>query len=273
MHIILQKENNGWAHKTLIAVLLSGFVTTALNACGDIATNLPPVKFGLVVSLPGGLLAQEMAANLKGIGTNILTEWCANIMFLIADTAIVWRAWALWAENRLIKWMLLIILLADIGGLFCVNIADAIVDTKAEFNLNFNVFTLDWLSTALNLTVNIMATLLIAYRAWTYHQSTCGILHNKTTQVEAILLLMVESGAIFGVIQVINMIFAVLEIHTARFSPVNYADTFLAALYINSAAFNPVALVILTQTGNSYEHSFHLEDVPSLEINSDSNIS
>ena len=46
------------------------------------------------------------------------TDTKSHIQILIADMAIVWRAWALWTENRLIKWSLLIILLADIGSLF-----------------------------------------------------------------------------------------------------------------------------------------------------------
>ncbi|KAE9400045.1 hypothetical protein BT96DRAFT_975543 [Gymnopus androsaceus JB14] len=118
----------------------------------------------------------------------------------MADMAIVWRAWALWAENKLITWTLLIILLADIG----VNIADVIVNCKAELNFNNNAVTSDWISTVLNLAVNIVATLLIAHRAWTHHQSTHGILRNKKAQVEAILLLMIESGAVFGVVQCLS---------------------------------------------------------------------
>ncbi|KAE9400180.1 hypothetical protein BT96DRAFT_654573 [Gymnopus androsaceus JB14] len=160
--------------------------------------------------------------------------------------------------------MLLIILLADIG----VNIADPVADTKSQLNFNKNALNLDWLSTALNLTVNVVATLLIAYRAWTYHQSTCAILRNKKTQVEAILLLMVESGAIFGVVQVTNITFNALNIQAAYLSPIYNAGYFFVNLYTYSAALNPVALVILIQTGNAHEHSFHLEDVTTLEIDS-----
>ncbi|KAE9402023.1 hypothetical protein BT96DRAFT_918499 [Gymnopus androsaceus JB14] len=219
---------------------------------------------GLVTSLPGGLMTQEMAANLELSVIEILDDWSANISFLIADIAIVWRAWVLWGENQLMRWMILIMLLLDIG----IGIADSVSDTKATINLNNNAVTLDSLSTALNLTVNIVATLLIAYRAWTHHQSNRAISRNKKTQVEAILLLMVESGAIFGVVQVTYIISSALDIHAAGLSPINIANSFLEALYLYSAALNPVALVILIQTGNTYEHSFHLEDVTSLEINS-----
>ncbi|KAE9389121.1 hypothetical protein BT96DRAFT_980807 [Gymnopus androsaceus JB14] len=269
MHIISQKENNGWAHKALIVLFLAGFGVSALVTCANITTNLFLVKFALVVPLPGGLIAQGIAANSKVIATEILEVWSENFIFLIADAAIVWRALALWAENGLIKWTVLIILLVDIG----VNISDAIVDTKGAINLINNAVALDWASIALGLTVNIVATLLIAYRAWMHHQSTHAILHHKKTKVESILSLMVESGAIFGVVQVINIVFNLLDSHAADLSPVDNASAFVDALNIYSAALNPVALIILIQTGNTYEHSFHLEDVPSLEMDSGPNLS
>ncbi|KAE9392238.1 hypothetical protein BT96DRAFT_1057800 [Gymnopus androsaceus JB14] len=210
MRIILQKDNNRWGHKALIALLLVGFVMVALYTCANIANNLVLVKSGLVMSLAGGLIAHEMAANLKSNVTNIIAYWSSTANFLIADITIAWRAWVLSVENRLIRWTLLVILLLDIGinaadtrHPLGVNIADDIADTKVKLGLvieNKDV-TLDWVSTVLNLTVNIVGTSLIGCRAWIYHKSTYAILRNKKTQVEAILLLMVESGAIFGMIQ------------------------------------------------------------------------
>ncbi|KAE9392171.1 hypothetical protein BT96DRAFT_924863 [Gymnopus androsaceus JB14] len=264
MSIILQKENNGWAHKGLIALLLAGFAMLTLTTCASFASNLILVQSGFVVSLSGGLIAEEMAANLKSNVPDILSTWSSTTNALLADIAIVWRAWALFGENRLIRWTIMILLLLDIG----VNIADDIAATRFTFDsvvINNNI-TLDWVSTVLNLTVNIVGTSLIGYRAWTHHKSIHAISRNSKTQVEKILQLIVESGAIFGVIQATNIIFSALDIHAAGFSPVFNAGFFLDGLYIYSAALSPVMLVILIQTGNTYEHSFHLEDVPSLEI-------
>lgn len=71
----------------------------------------------------------------------------------------------------------------------------------------------------INLTVNTIATLLIIYRAWytpsssnqviithsksrAHHKSVQSIARSRRTQVEAILLLIIESGAVFAAIQV-----------------------------------------------------------------------
>ncbi|KAE9389722.1 hypothetical protein BT96DRAFT_926399 [Gymnopus androsaceus JB14] len=82
------------------------------------------------------------------------------------------------------------------------------------------------------------------------------------TQVEAILLLFIESGALFALIQLSNVIIDALDtIHGANDSIYN-ARLFLETIYIYSAAMNPGALVVLVHTGNTYEQSFHLEDGP-----------
>ncbi|KAE9388961.1 hypothetical protein BT96DRAFT_1071837 [Gymnopus androsaceus JB14] len=213
--------------------------------------NLLLVKFGLVVSLPGGLMAQAMAANLI-LATEILGGWLQDFLFLIADTAIVWRAWALWAENRLIKWTLLIILLADIG----LGIADGVLFTKVEINSNFNTVILDSLSTALNLTLIVHGYII------NQPMQYCITRNHKWKQFSYLWLSQVQ----------FLVYYSALDIHAAEISPIDIAAGFLDALYIYSAALNPVALVILIQTGHTYEHSFHLEDVPSLDINSAPNV-
>ncbi|KAE9385195.1 hypothetical protein BT96DRAFT_982117 [Gymnopus androsaceus JB14] len=90
-----RKENNGWQHEGLIAMLLAGLVMAVLSTCASIAFDLILVKFGLVVSLPGGISTQIMAANSESSVADILESWSSSFMFLIADISIVWRAWAL----------------------------------------------------------------------------------------------------------------------------------------------------------------------------------
>ncbi|KAE9405623.1 hypothetical protein BT96DRAFT_988398 [Gymnopus androsaceus JB14] len=76
MSIVLRKESSGWAHRGLVVLLLAGFVMMVLTTCANIAANFFLVKFSFMVSLSGGLIAQEMAANLKSI---------ARIVFRIMD--------------------------------------------------------------------------------------------------------------------------------------------------------------------------------------------
>ena len=117
-----------------------------------------------------------------------------------------------------------------------INIADLIGDAKVDFGLSSggNPITLDWIVIATNLAVNTMATLLIVYRAWyisisityfqvigtysksrTHHKSIRAVSRNRKTQVEAILLLFIESGALFAAIQVGEFLACFQKIVTA----------------------------------------------------------
>ena len=47
----------------MIFLVLLGCGTILLDVCTDIILSLVLVKFGLIVSLPGGISAQEISAN------------------------------------------------------------------------------------------------------------------------------------------------------------------------------------------------------------------
>jgi len=191
----------------------------------------------------------------------ILEEICENIMFLIGDAIIVWRAWAIWAESQITRFCLIILLLVDIG----INIADAVVDARVS---NGDSVTLDWIYSVMNLVVNIIATLLIVYQAWRHHKSLRAVSRSRKTPVQAILLLLIESGAIFASVQVFTIIILVLDVDTIRSSSVHILGMFVAALYPITSALIPVAIVILVKTNKTYEYSLQQEDESSSQVQS-----
>ncbi|KAE9403391.1 hypothetical protein BT96DRAFT_1080538 [Gymnopus androsaceus JB14] len=253
-----KRENNGRAQNALIAVLLVVFFMIVLDTCQINIVNLVLVKFRLVVSLPSGLVAQQMAANSKSlfIVASILQYWSENLIFLIADTTIIWRAWAIWSENRIVKATLLTLFLFDIG----VNVSGVIVNTLKSINQTgsrFNAETLVWLGIVVNLVINILATSLIAYRAWVHHKSVRIATSNaRKTQVVTILLLCIESGTIFGIIQVLNLVFQGLDVPSVLHSPIHDTSRLIEVLYTFSAAINPIACLLLVHTAKTHEQTF-----------------
>ncbi|KAE9401753.1 hypothetical protein BT96DRAFT_1017979 [Gymnopus androsaceus JB14] len=251
VHLMLHKKGLQRTNIILMTLLGMTFVMTSLHLCESIVT-------WMAAALPT-VLVQGLSVNLENLilVAGILSDWSGDVIILVADTFIVWRAWAIWAENRSIKLILGVVLLLDIG----VSIADAIVDTKGLVNgvQAENSVTLDWLSIVLNFTVNVVGTLLIAYRAWIHHKSLWAVSHNKKTPVETVLLLFIESGAIFGVVQLFGIIFQILDVHAVTLGPIDIGRAMIACLYLYIGALTPVALVILVQTGSTYEHehSFH----------------
>ncbi|KAE9384230.1 hypothetical protein BT96DRAFT_1026948 [Gymnopus androsaceus JB14] len=259
MHIIIHKENRHRAHAIVIIFLLTAFVFTFMFACQETVASLINLKFGPIMS-PGDIEASGPQSAF--IVASILSSWSGNVTFCIADAFIVWRAWSVWLESRVIKFTLIILLTIDIA----INIADGIADTQADKATGpVSTVALDWAIIVTNLGVNIVATLFIAYRAWIHHKSIGMISRTHKTQVEEILLLFVESGAIFAVVQILTIIISILDAKVPFFSPVDDADVLILVLYQYAAAINPVALIILIQTGNTYEQSLHLPDeLPSI---------
>ncbi|KAE9404517.1 hypothetical protein BT96DRAFT_935654 [Gymnopus androsaceus JB14] len=235
-----RKDTTGWAGQLLIGLLGTAFVIVTLNT----------LAYGIIVSLPGGLPAQEDAADSQPLLNvwGVIEIWTGNLIYLMADTIIVWRAWAIW-DNRPVHWLLSILMFANIG----VNIADSVADTRAELEDLVSGVTLDWVNVALSFAVNVVATSLIAYKAWDHHKAVKGIsTRNKKTPVESILLLLVESGAIFGILQV------ALDVNQIPESNIGQAEGVIGNFYNFTAALNPVAIFILVQTQTTYEHSMHI---------------
>jgi len=265
MHILLHKRNTCRAHKAMMFILPIGCGLVVLNIYTVTSQSLVLNKYGLMISLPGGLVAQIISAQSESATSTILKAISVDVMFIIANTIILWRAWAICAQSRTMNFFLMIMLLVDIG----INIADVMVVAKVTLlDTIGSSITMEWVAPVINLTVNTMSTLLIVYRAWTHNRLISSVLRKRKTQVESILLLFIESGAVFAAIQVLYIVFEVLDLNTDLKSPIHTFSLFVADSYGICSTLNPLAIVILIHTRNTYEHSFHIEDVPTLPVQS-----
>jgi len=254
---LLREQRAGWAPKALVVLLVIAFFAVTGVSCGNMI--LPPCSF-----VEAGLSRSPYAAQSLELVSIILSGWSSNILFLTADIVIAWRACAIWMESKAVKWTLMVLLILDAGF----EAMDAIVETRflvLDFQLPGGVLW-DWpvvLQPLLSLTVNIVATVLIAYRAWTHHRSVKIISQNKKTQVEAILLLFIESGAIFGLFQVLDIVFMILALKIRLESTtLAVTESLLLTLFPYSAALNPISLVLLVQQERTSQHISNLGEAP-----------
>ncbi|KAF9062606.1 hypothetical protein BDP27DRAFT_278005 [Rhodocollybia butyracea] len=256
--------------KALNFFLAGTFVLMTLFIVSQPAVILILIKYGLVVSLPAGIMAQAAAADLQPLlkVSLLITVWSRNIVSLIADIFIAWRASVVWYDNKAVKWILIIFMGADIA----VSLVDGISDSQVELSgTNNSVITLDGIVFVVSLSVNIVATCLIGFRAWTYHNSMRVIsIRRGKNRVESIFLLLVESGTVYALLQILNIIIRELDVKAADLSPIGYAGESVAQLNIYAAALNPVVIFILVQTQNTDEQrshsSRHLEENPPLPL-------
>lgn len=75
----------------MMLVLWVGFLLQILWFCMEVTSKLVTVKFGLVESLPGGLLEQEAVSNSKPIIAigNIIQICCQNFTVMKSLSSIV----------------------------------------------------------------------------------------------------------------------------------------------------------------------------------------
>ncbi|KAJ3816870.1 hypothetical protein F5880DRAFT_1735014 [Lentinula raphanica] len=119
---------------------------------------------------------------------------------LLSDGIVVWRAWILLQHDNIRRLALGCLMVANTA----VNIADCIWENvNLEVEIATNTSTLDWVSNMLSLLVNFCATSLIALKARSQHRMMHDASLHKKTHAQHILLLLVESGAIYCVIQTV----------------------------------------------------------------------
>ncbi|KAJ3764913.1 hypothetical protein FB446DRAFT_709891 [Lentinula raphanica] len=170
-------------------LLLLTSLLVVINVLGFLQTIIPLfilLKRTLMVPLDGGLLEQSTAAQ------NALLPWIT-----ISDLLVIWRAIAIWNGNHYVQWALLPLMT-------CTGVMNVVEAICADL-LSFNGVKLEQINAAcifMSLATNTIATALIALRLWIYRRSMHTILGSyRSTTIQRLLLLLVESGAVFFIIQ------------------------------------------------------------------------
>ncbi|KAJ3770908.1 hypothetical protein FB446DRAFT_129463 [Lentinula raphanica] len=203
--------------------------------------NLDDIDYTFVRILPGGLVAQAESADNHTTTWQYMPSWAATINLLLSDCIVAWRAWILFQQEKFWRLALVALMVANIG----VNIADCI---WGDIELQVEVVgstTLDWLSSTLSLAVNLCATFLIALKAWNHHRFLTDAFLHKKTRAQRVLLLLVESGAVYCAIQSVYEIFILLDIYTVVDTGFSQAMNVITAMSIVVAACYPIAVIIL----------------------------
>ncbi|KAF9062191.1 hypothetical protein BDP27DRAFT_1369023 [Rhodocollybia butyracea] len=91
-----------------------------------------------------------------------LLGWPGNLSLVIGDSVVVWRAWTLWEHHTGVQWMLVIFGICNGVANIVANLYSSISDiTDPTIRMVLQKFYL-----ILSLVLNILATMLIAYKIW-----------------------------------------------------------------------------------------------------------
>ncbi|KAF9060123.1 hypothetical protein BDP27DRAFT_1334855 [Rhodocollybia butyracea] len=248
--------------KILLGFLLAGtFIMATGSWLSQTMVQLGEVKEALVIPLPGGIMSQIAAANAAPLVSVCI--WLQSCYLggglIIADIFVVWRAWAVWADKKIVKWILLITMVANTALMLADTVENVELGTSSTSN---DSITLDWASLLLSFSLNILATCLIAYRGWTHRRAMQSISGQKNkTVAEEIILLLVESGAIYALLQLMGIIMSGLDVNVPK-GALALGRSPVTLLLMYWTLLNPVAIFILVQTKNTCEESYYLDRIP-----------
>ncbi|KAE9404919.1 hypothetical protein BT96DRAFT_916580 [Gymnopus androsaceus JB14] len=185
-------------------------------------------------------------------------SWSQMCSLLWSDLIVSWRAWVLFTNNKLMRFILAVLMGVNIG----INVADSIEDSIVQAALGnaAGPILLDWVAPGISLAVNIFATLSIGWKACSHYRFMKEASIHRRSHAIKVLLLLIESGTIFCIIQS-------LYIALVTFS--GDSGLQLQELYhaVNIIFFGiavpwyPVAVIILVLSNNSpvaEVASFHL---------------
>ncbi|GLB42026.1 hypothetical protein LshimejAT787_1100410 [Lyophyllum shimeji] len=221
---------------------LGGFATQVRGILVD--TDIGPLDTG---SFDG--------INKKGLPFANLENWASQLLPMIGDAVVVWRAWVLYDEQRLAMVGPVALLAGTIGsGLGFlgfsssekVNIVGGIGGSVTRKN-TFVSFS------ALSLATNVITTALIVYKIWSRGQPAgsvgVGAKNIKPSRLLSTSVLLVEAGILYAATQVINL---VLELVRSRpDSSLYFGERVVTAVYTLCTAMYPTIVVILVITQRS----------------------
>jgi hypothetical protein len=220
----------------LFLVTVFCFLVATLHWCANIAAFVIIIRTGLVESLDLSLADKLAYANLRAQKSNIIVLW-TELLPVISDAVVVWRAWALFVGQRWIMIGPILMLLATISTTFAylgftIQFSDSgsQVSSNPGYLLTVNMFTS---KISLSLATNVVATLLIAYKLWTHRTvvvNNLGI--HKPSRSQKVLLYLVESGILYCTLQAINVALNLAPVPGGYDSPATFVSQVIFAFYI-----------------------------------------
>ncbi|KAI0254124.1 hypothetical protein BJV78DRAFT_1280511 [Lactifluus subvellereus] len=182
------------------------------------------------------------------------------INYIITDGVVVWRTWVLCADQSTAVLMIPVVTLIinflfyatalgvkaaffiAPGGLKAYRILVPIVNVAQAGNLGLSLLT------------NVLATSIIAFKAWKHRKSLSEVFGHKTSQASRILSLLVESGMLYIVIGVFSLVSDFIYLPRGWLA----AHVF-QPVAVQLAGMYPIAVLLLVRhqaANNTSSHTF-----------------
>jgi len=177
---------------------------------------------------------------------DVIMNWTILGLLVVNDSIIVWRAWVLCASRRSLVIGPLMLLLAT----FATSLAFLSLTSNRG---GYDAFyahgeavrgALLYASGALTAATNIASTLLIAYRLWAYRKEwKVGV--RGSSYAQRILLMIIESGALYGILQLLDIFTFKKPVAAATLRA--FYQAVVWEMYVHTTAMYPTIVLLLIE--------------------------
>ncbi|KAK7450587.1 hypothetical protein VKT23_012896 [Stygiomarasmius scandens] len=253
LNFLLRKRLHSKAQKILF--ILTVYLTLSYSSfiAITIAEFVVAVRTVLQTNFDLPLAPRLQLSNLKVVRLVKYVNWSQTLNVLCGDSVVVWRAWAIWnGDNLFVNFGLTITMLANIIiNIYSAAIYEPLVEPTATDN------AMSVAAVFLSFGVNFLATSLIYLKAWLHRRTKKVAFKEKNVRrsdVDQVLLLIIESGAVYCVVQLVYPVLNSILLYspeTAPDSPLVTAVNVFGPIYSGITVIYPMAVIILIHSRRS----------------------
>ncbi|KAJ7575309.1 hypothetical protein C8J56DRAFT_1119678 [Mycena floridula] len=225
MYHLLLKHNKTTATWALCALLTMIFLIATADFCLFVAVGFKLMIGALIKNTELELLERLEIANASVIQIDLAELWLngnsSSLLFIFGDGIVVWRAWAIWHDQRSVIILPGLTLLATFGA-------------------------------TMSIVTNLMATILIGlktYQHWRFMKDTIGSGHSAAGKV---LMFLTESGIVYIGFQIINVCLSLLD--TTAGTALDIATEIWASIMCIVSAIYPSLVILIVTNQHSISH-------------------
>ncbi|KAF5384380.1 hypothetical protein D9615_003132 [Tricholomella constricta] len=260
--MIIRRGLKALPQRVMFTVTLLSFLLASMQLAAQLTSPSLLIRFGLIYNPDLPLQAKPALAGAKARHSNAIITWTAQLMPLISDAVVIWRAWVLFTDRLWFLILPVVLWLGTVATTFAYLAFDTIDEQPPGSLLIPDLLSS---SIALSAATNAAATLLIAYILWAHRKvvvHNLGLGGKRRSQVQNVLTLLVESGLIYFILQIVTLILTFAPNSAGgKGTAQHMAGEIFFASYCMISGMYPTIVVVLVNLQRSFVDNYGLSSL------------
>jgi len=256
---VLQRRSKSRATWTIFGATVASFLLATLHWTAHVAFFATYIRKALIEGVNGPLdSAYPYDSDERIFSMNQVMNWTLQGLQIINDVIVIWRAYVLCAGHHWAVFGPSLLLIGTCATSFAfLGITSSFWRLEAYYSGDRVTHDLLYATGALSLATNVLSVMLIAYRLWACRKNWNVALGNRWSHAQKILLMIVESGAVYGLCQLAAML-AIRKGAKSRVpvpgprKPIDYFSFIVWEAYIRTTAMYPTIVLLLIYQKRSF---------------------